>query len=135
PEDDVGSEDATVIVRHLEEGLRHLERLMATWQRGRLETEGARVVLAGEPNVGKSSLFNALLGKARALVTPIAGTTRDTIDARLDIGGIPVTLIDTAGLRETEDEVELLGVGRTHEELGDADLVLWLFDASRPLAE
>jgi tRNA modification GTPase len=135
PEDDVGVEDQREIDGYLNDGMAELGRLLATWQRGHLEAEGLRVVLAGEPNVGKSSLFNALLGKARALVTPIAGTTRDTIDAQLDLGGVPVRLIDTAGLRSTDDEVERLGVERSHDEIRQADAVLWLFEAHRPLED
>lgn len=103
-----------------------LEGLAATYQRGRLLREGARVVLVGPPNAGKSSLFNALLASERAIVTPIAGTTRDTLEESIDIAGVPVVLIDTAGLRHTEDVIEALGVQRTNDAMAAADLVLRL---------
>jgi tRNA modification GTPase len=90
--------------------------------------EGLKIVLAGPPNSGKSSLFNALIGSEKAIVTPTAGTTRDVIEARLDLDGIPVTLHDTAGLRETGDEVEQIGVERAQRAVVAADLLLWLGD-------
>lgn len=93
---------------------------------------GLRIVIAGEPNVGKSSLLNALSGEDRAIVTDIAGTTRDTIHQDMELEGIGVTLIDTAGLRQTEDAVERIGIERTLKEVGQADLLLILLDASAP---
>ncbi|MBN1866200.1 tRNA uridine-5-carboxymethylaminomethyl(34) synthesis GTPase MnmE [Candidatus Sumerlaeota bacterium] len=109
-----------------------IERLIATARKGRLLRDGARVAIAGKPNTGKSSLFNALLGIERALVTPRPGTTRDTIEATLDIRGIPVVLIDTAGVRsEGTGEIERLGIERTLREVEGADLVLFVADASR----
>jgi len=134
PEDEIGAEDSRLIATCLSTGRRRLAALLATRRRGRLETVGARVVLAGQPNAGKSSLFNALLGSDRAIVTAIPGTTRDVLEARLDVGGVPVTLLDTAGLREARDEVEQIGIGRAEDELKSADVILYLFDASRPLA-
>jgi tRNA modification GTPase len=89
-----------------------------------------KVVLAGRPNVGKSSLLNALLRTNRAIVTPIPGTTRDVIEETLNLRGIPLRAVDTAGLRETTDEVERLGVERTRESLADADIALLILDAS-----
>ena len=88
--------------------------------------DGIRVVVAGPPNVGKSSLVNALARSERAIVTPIPGTTRDVIEVPLTIGGIPFVLVDTAGLREATDEVESIGVGRAHDEVQRADILLWL---------
>ncbi len=109
-----------------------LGRLAETFVKGRRLREGARVVLAGPPNAGKSSLFNALAGEDRAIVTAIPGTTRDTLEESLDIRGIPVVLVDTAGLRETDDLVERLGVERTHRAVKGADLVLRLVGPDDP---
>jgi tRNA modification GTPase len=108
-----------------------LELLLAGADLGRRAREGARVVLAGRPNAGKSSLFNTLLGEDRALVTAEPGTTRDALAERLDLEGMPVRLLDTAGLREAE-AIEALGVERARRELDAADLVLWVVDGSRP---
>jgi tRNA modification GTPase len=87
---------------------------------------GARVVLAGPPNAGKSSLLNAMVGEERAIVTAVEGTTRDTVEVPLVLDGIPIVLVDTAGLRPSEDEVERIGIARAQDELARADLVLWL---------
>lgn len=109
--------------------------LASTFQAGRLIREGLRVVLAGRPNVGKSSLFNALLGSNRAIVTEIAGTTRDQIHEQLTIGDIPISLIDTAGLRETTDMVESIGVERSKATMADADIVIVMLDSSEEITE
>lgn len=109
-----------------------LHELLESSRRGMYLREGARVVLAGPPNAGKSSLFNLLLRRERALVTPHAGTTRDTIEAQVELAGVPLTLVDTAGLRETPEEIEALGIEKTHEEIGGADLVLFLVDHQNP---
>lgn len=100
--------------------------LLAGYQRGRVLEEGFRVVFAGPPNVGKSSLLNLVLGENRAIVTEIAGTTRDTIEAWTEVGGIRVCWTDTAGLRETTDVVENLGIDRVREQLHRADLIFWV---------
>jgi tRNA modification GTPase len=92
--------------------------------------EGLNVVLAGRPNVGKSSLLNALAGAELAIVTPIAGTTRDKVQQTIQIEGIPLNIVDTAGLRDTHDEVEKIGIERTWDEIGKADVVLHLVDAT-----
>lgn len=102
----------------------------ATFQAGRLLREGLKVALVGRPNVGKSSLFNALLGHERAIVTEIAGTTRDQLHEKLVIDNIPISLIDTAGLRDTDDTVESIGVERSRLTMADADLVILLLDAT-----
>jgi tRNA modification GTPase len=112
-----------------------VDRIAGTFKAGRLIRDGLRVALVGRPNVGKSSLFNALLGSERAIVTDIAGTTRDQIHERFTIGDIPVSLIDTAGLRETEDTVESIGVERSRRTMADADLVLVMVDASESLKD
>lgn len=109
------------------------EKIAETFTAGRLIREGLRVALVGRPNVGKSSLFNALLGSDRAIVTEIAGTTRDQIHERISVDGIPVSLIDTAGLRETIDIVESIGVERSRAVMADADIVVVMVDASEDL--
>lgn len=101
--------------------------LAATHARGRMLREGLTIVIAGRPNVGKSSLLNRLAGFERAIVTEVAGTTRDTVEEIVDIDGLPVRLVDTAGLRETEDLIERLGVDRSRDAIGRADLVLWVY--------
>lgn len=110
-----------------------VERMAATFQAGRLLREGITVALVGRPNVGKSSLFNALLGRDRAIVTDIAGTTRDQLHEKLVVKNIPIALVDTAGLRETTDTVESIGVERSRRTMADADLVVVLLDGSQPL--
>ncbi|MFA5908952.1 MAG: tRNA uridine-5-carboxymethylaminomethyl(34) synthesis GTPase MnmE [Vicinamibacterales bacterium] len=110
-----------------------IERLLMQSARGRLVREGAQVAIVGAPNVGKSSLFNALLNSDRAIVTAIPGTTRDMLTERADIGGLSLALIDTAGVRETTDVVEREGVSRTREALRVADLALVVLDRSRAM--
>jgi tRNA modification GTPase len=112
-----------------------LDRLLADAGRGRLVREGAQVVIVGAPNVGKSSLFNALLNTNRAIVTAVPGTTRDVLTERADIHGLSLALLDTAGIRDTEDEVEREGVARSHGTLAVSDLALVVLDRSRPLDE
>lgn len=110
-----------------------VEALLQTYRQGRLIKNGFQVVLAGRPNAGKSSLLNALAGEDRAIVTPIAGTTRDFVEAEMTIEGIRITLVDSAGLRITEDPVEKIGVSRTIEKFKEADLILYLVDATEGL--
>ncbi len=112
-----------------------IEQLLMQSARGRLVREGAQVAIVGAPNVGKSSLFNALLNANRAIVTAIPGTTRDMLTERADIGGLSLALIDTAGVRETSDVVEQEGVTRTREALKVADLVLVVLDGSREMTD
>ena len=107
--------------------------LLETATEGRLITQGVNVAILGKPNVGKSSLLNALVGTTRAIVTDIPGTTRDTIEEMINIGGIPLKLIDTAGMRHTDDIIELQGVERSKAVLDRAELLLLMFDASQPL--
>jgi tRNA modification GTPase len=107
-----------------------LSSIAATFKAGHLIREGIRVAIVGRPNVGKSSLFNALLGSDRAIVTEIAGTTRDQLHERLTINNIPISLTDTAGLRDTDDRVESIGVERARRSMADADLVIAMLDAS-----
>jgi tRNA modification GTPase len=103
---------------------------LATWNDGRLLQEGARVTIAGRPNAGKSSLFNALLGYDRAIVTHVAGTTRDTVDDSIVINGIPVRLTDTAGLRESDCHIESEGINRAQQAISRSDLMLYVIDAA-----
>lgn len=110
-----------------------LTSLLATAPLGELVREGATVVIAGAPNAGKSSLFNALLGRSRAIVTPIPGTTRDAIEAVVDTGKWPLRLVDTAGLRPTEDQLERMGIEVSERYLGEADVVLACGDDARSL--
>ena len=110
-----------------------LSRLAGTFTRGRLLRDGLKVALIGRPNVGKSSLFNRLLGLSRAIVTAIPGTTRDTISESVGLDGVPLVLIDTAGVRASLDEIESIGVERTRRVAADADLLIVVIDGSEPL--
>lgn len=134
-EDDLPDVQAENVKRKLAAIAEETGKLAATFQAGRLIREGLRVALVGRPNVGKSSLFNALLGSDRAIVTEIAGTTRDQIHERFTIGDIPISLIDTAGLRETTDIVETIGVERSKATIADADIVIVMLDVSEAVAE
>lgn len=132
-EDDLPETQSESIRARLGEIAKEIDRIAATFQAGKLIRDGLRVALVGRPNVGKSSLFNALLGSDRAIVTDIAGTTRDQIHERFTIGDIPISLIDTAGLRDTTDTVESIGVERSRRTMADADVVLVLLDAAEDL--
>jgi tRNA modification GTPase len=134
PEEDDGPIDRTRIDDATRELLQALDDLLATSKQGTLVHDGALVVLTGAPNVGKSSLFNALLGEARAIVTEIPGTTRDAIEAVLDLPGWPLRLVDTAGLRATDDLVERLGIEASERYLSQAAIVLACADSPRSLA-
>lgn len=134
PDDEEPPADAEVAARTAEVRARAAE-LLRTADAGRLYREGASLVLVGRPNVGKSSLLNALLREERAIVTDIPGTTRDVIEEALNLRGIPVRAIDTAGLRETVDRVEALGVERARAQVAAADLVVWVLDASEGITE
>lgn len=112
-----------------------IEKLLATSSTGRMIREGIKIAIVGKPNVGKSSLMNGLLKETRAIVTDIPGTTRDTIEEVLSIRNIPVYLMDTAGIRETSDKVEKMGIEKSKEAFNQADFILFLLDGSRPLEE
>ncbi|MCX7045270.1 MAG: tRNA uridine-5-carboxymethylaminomethyl(34) synthesis GTPase MnmE [Candidatus Sumerlaeota bacterium] len=132
PEEDLPAGDEARLLEELESLRGGLARLAEQGRRGRLWREGARVVIAGPPNAGKSSLFNALAGRERALVSPHPGTTRDTIEVMLDLNGLAVTLVDTAGLRAAgAEEIERMGIDRTKAEIRGADVTLWLEDMSQ----
>lgn len=117
----------------IETALQEIKQLLESFQRGRLFREGFRLVFLGRPNVGKSSLMNALLQEDRSIVTPIAGTTRDLVEGWLDVQGVRVSLIDSAGLRETQDEVEKVGVTRSRQSIEKADLVYYVVDCDEGL--
>ena len=110
-----------------------MQHTLDTAKQGSLLREGAHVVIAGQPNVGKSSLLNRLSGEEVALVSDIPGTTRDVIRQAIQIRGVPLHIMDTAGLRESQDVVENMGIARTHQTLQRADLILLLLDASKGL--
>lgn len=112
-----------------------IEKLLDTAGTGRIIKEGIQVAIIGKPNVGKSSLMNALLKEARAIVTEIPGTTRDTIEEGITIKDIPIKLTDTAGIRETEDEIERIGIERSKDSFNRSDLILFIVDGSSPLTE
>lgn len=112
-----------------------IKKLYNSAESGKILREGLKTVIVGKPNVGKSSLLNAILGESRAIVTDIPGTTRDIIEEFININGIPLKIIDTAGIRETEDIVEKIGVEKSRESLSNADLVIIVLDASRKLSE
>lgn len=136
PEDEIDGETAEALPHRAaaEEALKRLEALAASYRRERLYREGAAVVIAGRPNAGKSSLFNVLLREDRSIVAENPGTTRDWIEASLSFDGVPVRLIDTAGLREASpDPVEEIGVGRSREMLERADLVVYVVDGTAGL--
>ena len=132
-EDEVPAMDRAVVAATLESLDQRLEDALASAGRGIMQRHGLRVALVGSPNVGKSSLMNALLSTDRAIVTEIPGTTRDVLEESFDLDGVPIVLNDTAGLRETHDPVEALGVERSSRALESADAVVLVLDASRPL--
>jgi tRNA modification GTPase len=132
PEEDIEELSAQSLMKSLSEIGDDIEKLRATAYTGRIVREGLRVVIAGKPNVGKSSLLNALLREARAIVTEIPGTTRDLIEEGVNLRGLPVRLVDTAGIRETADPVELLGVAGSRAAIESGDLILFVLDAGAP---
>lgn len=134
PEEDEGSLDRYRVTDALDRTVNALEGLLATGDTGEMVRTGALVVIGGAPNAGKSSLFNALVGRERAIVTEIPGTTRDAIEAVVEVRGWPVRLVDTAGLRESTDMVERLGIEISERYLADADVVLLCAEVSDELA-
>ena len=118
-----------------ENWIERVNHLLSTADKGKVMKEGIRTVILGKPNAGKSSLMNALVGEERAIVTEIAGTTRDTLEEHIYLNGISLNVVDTAGIRETEDVVEQIGVSRARDAAKDADLIIYVVDGSRPLDE
>jgi len=132
-EDDVDVTPQSEIARRIEELTPALVKLEASFSRGRIVHDGLTLAIVGRPNAGKSSLFNRLVERERAIVTATPGTTRDTVSERISLDGIPLELVDTAGLREAHEEVEQMGIVRSREALADAGLVLIVLDATQPL--
>ena len=135
PDEDIQDVRPEEIAAALRSAAGRLERLLDTCRRGQVLKSGVRTAIVGRPNAGKSSLLNALAGYERAIVTDIPGTTRDTVEETVELGGIPLRLIDTAGLRESDDPVERLGVARSRAAMEEAELILVLWDSSRPVTE
>lgn len=134
PDEDISPETGDALIARIDAMLARAGKLLATSEHGRILRSGARTVICGQPNVGKSSLLNLLSGFERAIVSPVAGTTRDTIEEFIQVHGIPLRLVDTAGLRESGDSIEQSGIERTNRELERADLIIEVVDASVPSA-
>ena len=134
PDEDISPDTADVLLHRLDHAQAKIIELQKTAGEGRILRQGVRAVIVGRPNAGKSSLLNLLLGHDRAIVSPIAGTTRDTIEETANILGIPVVFIDTAGLRQSADAVEALGIQRSYLALEQAELILHIMDRCDPLA-
>ncbi len=137
---DYPDEDVEIItIENITKKLKRIEKsllaLEESYQLGKIIKEGLKVVIAGRPNVGKSSLLNALLGEERAIVTDIAGTTRDVIDSLTNINGIAVRLLDTAGIRNSHDKIEQIGIERSKQNFNNADLILLVLDSSMELSD
>lgn len=126
------SEKLNKILEDIEQQIKHL---IMTADDGKMMKEGIKTVILGKPNAGKSSVLNTLMGKERAIVTDVAGTTRDTLEEFISINGISLNIIDTAGIRKTDDIVEKIGVDKSMKEMEDADLILFIVDSSIPLDE
>jgi len=135
PDEDIEDLQGEEIERTLTEAEATLQRLLATCERGRVLKNGVATAIVGRPNAGKSSLLNALVGYERAIVTEVAGTTRDTVEEKVRCGGVLLRLIDTAGIRETDDIVERMGVERSRAAIDAAELILLVIDGSRSMDE
>jgi tRNA modification GTPase len=133
PDEDIAPDTRKELIGRLQAGVAFTDQLLRTANEGRILRRGIRAAIIGRPNVGKSSLLNQLLGHDRAIVSRIPGTTRDTIEETANVRGIPVIFIDTAGLREASDEIELEGIRRSRSALADAELILHMLDAAEPL--
>lgn len=133
PEEDLEETTSEITSLQLKSIIDKMEILLNSADEGKILREGLNTVIVGKPNVGKSSLLNALLMEKRAIVTDIPGTTRDVIEEFINIDGVPVKIIDTAGIRETEDIVEKIGVEKSREKINEADLIILMLDASREL--
>lgn len=135
PEYDIEEVRNEKIEKVLEENIKKLEKLELTFNSGKILRDGIKTVIVGKPNVGKSSLLNRMLKEERAIVTEVAGTTRDTIEEYITVRGIPLKLIDTAGIHETKDLVESIGVDKSKKAIEDADLILVMLDSTKELTK
>ncbi|GAB6107508.1 tRNA uridine-5-carboxymethylaminomethyl(34) synthesis GTPase MnmE [Fusibacter bizertensis] len=135
PEEDIEEITYVEIKNNLSSVVNDIDQLLLNAQNGKIIRDGLKTAIVGKPNVGKSSLMNALLKDSRAIVTEIAGTTRDVIEEFMNIGGIPIKLIDTAGIRDTDDIVEKIGVERSKGVFNEADLIIFMLNASEVLSE
>ena len=135
PDEDIADFGLDAYEKNIKADSRELEKLLQTYGQGRILKSGVSAAIVGRPNVGKSSLLNALAGYDRVIVTDIPGTTRDTVEEVVKIGGVKLRLIDTAGIRETEDTVEAIGVERSRKAVENADMVIFVCDGSQPLTE
>ena len=133
PDEDIAPDTRDQLIARLEHGVAFMDELLRTANEGQILRRGIRAAIIGRPNAGKSSLLNQLLGHNRAIVSPIPGTTRDTIEETANIRGLPVVFIDTAGLRDARDELEVEGVRRSRQTLQRAELILHVLDAAEPL--
>jgi tRNA modification GTPase len=133
PDEDIAPDTKDQLLGRLDRGVAFMDELLRTAHEGQILRRGIRAAIVGRPNAGKSSLLNQLLGHDRAIVSPIPGTTRDTIEETANIRGLPVIFIDTAGLREARDEIEAEGIRRSRQSLQSAEFILHVLDASEPL--
>ena len=133
PDEDISPDTKDKLLQRLDGGIAFMDDLLRTANEGQILRRGIRAAIIGRPNAGKSSLLNQLLGHERAIVSPVAGTTRDTIEETANLRGLPVIFIDTAGLREARDEIELEGIRRSRASLASAEFILHVLDASEPL--
>ncbi|UMZ75182.1 tRNA uridine-5-carboxymethylaminomethyl(34) synthesis GTPase MnmE [Natranaerofaba carboxydovora] len=134
PDEDIEVLSQDELMQIVQSNLEEIKRLISSYDKGRIIKEGINTIIVGKPNVGKSSLLNILLGEDRAIVTEVPGTTRDTIEEVINLDGIPLKIVDTAGIRQTEDKVEKIGVNKTKSLVEKADLILIVLDKSRPLS-
>lgn len=135
PDEELGSYDKLALLRRINDGIGSLEQLLSSAAYGIKLHEGARIVICGLPNAGKSTLLNQLSGEERAIVHNTAGTTRDVLEARIDLDGVPVVLVDVAGIREVseENDVEKIGIERAFQEFDKAHVIIWLADGTKQL--
>ncbi len=135
PDEDIDQTAYDELANRLRWILNDVDDLLDTSSIGRIAREGVKIAIVGKPNVGKSSLMNSILGEGRVIVTDIPGTTRDTVEESVSLGGVPIVLVDTAGLRDTDDKVEKIGIERTEKAIASSDMVMLVIDGSRELED